>query len=100
MLGQGLFDAIRHFGRQGKIFYVHFRNVSGTPTHFQETFIDTGDVDMLAAMRAYQEVGFDGPMIPDHLLGIVGDTPFHHIANAYTIGYMRALMAAVGAPAG
>ncbi|GIV78195.1 mannonate dehydratase [Litorilinea aerophila] len=96
MLGQGLFEAIKHFGKQGKIFYVHFRNIAGSPTNFRETFIDTGDIDMLSAMKAYYEVGFDGPMIPDHLPDIIGDTPFRHIANAYTIGYMRALMKAVG----
>ena len=28
MLGQGVYDAIRHFGNQGKIFYVHFRNIA------------------------------------------------------------------------
>jgi len=94
MLGLGVYDAIRHFGKQGKIFYVHFRNVSGQAHNFQETFIDSGDIDMFKAMQVYKEIGFDGVMIPDHLPGIIGDSPYRHRSNAYAVGYMRALMAA------
>ncbi len=97
MLGTKVVDAIRHFGQQGKIFYVHFRNISGTPDNFHETFIDSGDLDMFATLKVYQEVGFDGVMIPDHLPHIIDDTPFGHRSNAYAIGYMRALMHAAGA---
>ncbi|NJN82574.1 MAG: hypothetical protein HC802_10090 [Caldilineaceae bacterium] len=86
MLGTGVYDAIRHFGKQGKIFYVHFRNVAGQSHDFKETFIDSGDIDMFKAMQAYKEVGFDGVMIPDHLPEIVGDSPFRHRSNAYAIG--------------
>ena len=35
-------DAIRYFGGQGKIFYVHFRNVRGQFPKFDEVFIDEG----------------------------------------------------------
>jgi mannonate dehydratase len=96
MVGEGVYDAIRHFGSQGKIFYVHFRNVAAQPGGFRETFIDSGDIDMFKALQAYKEVGFDGVMIPDHLPEIVGDSPFRHRSNAYAIGYMRALMHAAG----
>jgi mannonate dehydratase len=96
MLGEGVYDAIRHFGNQGKIFYVHFRNIAMQPGGFRETFMDSGDIDMLKALQTYKEVGFGGVMIPDHLPEIIGDSPFRHRANAYAIGYMRALMAAAG----
>jgi mannonate dehydratase len=100
MLGEGVYDAIRHFGNQGKIFYVHFRNVAmqrePSGRGFRETFIDNGDIDMFKAMQVYKEVGFDGVMIPDHLPEVVGDSPFRHRSNAYAVGYMRALMAAAG----
>ena len=99
MLGQGVFDAIRHFGNQGKIFYVHFRNVVGQMPAFREAFIDNGDIDMLEAMRVYKEVGFDGPMIPDHLPHMVGDENGARVARAHAIGYMKALMTAVGGAA-
>ena len=96
MLGQGVYDAIRHFGSQGKVFYVHFRNVAGQVPRFRETFIDTGDINMIKAMRIWKEVGYDGPMMPDHYPQIVGDTPFGHRARAHAQGYMKALMEMVG----
>jgi len=92
-----VYDAIRCFGSQGKIAYVHFRNVRGTVPAFEETFIDEGKVDMLEAMRAYRDVGFDGVMIVDHTPGMVGDTPWGHRGRAYAIGYMRALLKCVEA---
>lgn len=96
MLGQGVFQAIRHFAGQGKVFYVHLRNVVGTMPAFREAFIDNGDIDMLEAMRVWKKVGYDGPMIPDHLPHIVGDSRYAHRARAQAIGYMKALMQAVG----
>ncbi|MEX1021025.1 MAG: mannonate dehydratase [Litorilinea sp.] len=96
MVGDGIYDVIRHFGKQGKIFYVHFRNVAGKMPAFRETFIDSGDIDMFKAMQVYKEVGYEGVMIPDHLPHIIDDSPFGHRSNAYAIGYMRALMHAAG----
>ncbi len=97
MMGPKVFDAIRHFGKQGKIFYVHFRNVAGEMPHFRETFIDSGDIDMFEAIKVYKEVGYEGVMIPDHLPHMINDTSFGHQSNAYAIGYMRGIMKAAGA---
>ena len=55
--GKEIYDVIRYFGEQGKIFNVHFRNIKGGFLNFQETFPDDGDVDMLKALRVYREVG-------------------------------------------
>ena len=90
-------DAIRYFGGIKKIVYVHFRNVRGRFPKFDEVFIDEGDVDMLEAMRAYKEVGFEGVMIPDHSPRVAGDTEFRHRGMAHALGYMKALMKAVEA---
>ncbi len=54
--------AIRRLGPY--IRYVHFRDIRGTRERFVETFHDNGPTDMVAAMRAYREIGFDGPMRP------------------------------------
>ena len=97
MLGPGVYDAIRHFAAQGKVFYVHFRNVAGQLPVFREAFLDTGDIDMFKAMQVWKESGYDGPMMPDHYGHIVGDTDYGHRAHAHAIGYMQALMAAAGA---
>ncbi len=94
--GEEIFDVIRYFGQRGKIFNVHFRNISGRFLNFRETFIDDGDVDMLKAMRVYKEIGYDGMMMPDHVPKIAGDTQGLQ-AFAYTFGYIKALIAAVSA---
>src|SRR5690349_1186839 len=56
---------IRRWGAQGKIFFVHFRDVAGDASRFIEVFHDEGPADVLECMRADHETGFDGPMRPD-----------------------------------
>ena len=63
--------SIRRLGPH--IQYVHFRDVRGTPEDFVETFHDNGPTDMAAAMRAYRDVGFTGPMRPDHVPQLYGE---------------------------
>ncbi len=94
--GREIFDVIRYFGQRGKIFNVHFRNISGRFLDFRETFIDDGDIDMLKAMRVYKEIGYDKMMMPDHVPRIAGDTQGLQ-AFAFTFGYIKALIAAVAA---
>ena len=64
--------AIRRLGPH--ISYVHFRDVRGCVPKFHETFHDTGQTNMFEAIRAYQEVGFDGPMRPDHVPVLEGES--------------------------
>ncbi len=99
--GADVIGMIRYFGERDKINHVHFRNVRGSVPKFDEVFIDEGDVDMLEAMRAYHEVGYRYAIMPDHTPKVAGDTPQGHRGRAYALGYIKALMQAVGAkPAG
>ena len=91
-----ILDVIRYFGTRKKIFNVHFRNIRGGFLNFQETFPDAGDVDMLAALRVYKEVGYDGMLMPDHVPVIEGDKGGLQ-AFAFAYGYIRGLMQATGA---
>ncbi len=86
---------IRRFASQGKIAYVHFRNVSATLPRFDEVFIDEGYVDMLEALRAYHQNGFDGTLIPDHTPFISADNAWE-TGMAYALGYIRAGMQMLG----
>ena len=97
--GEGVLDAIRHFGADGRIFYVHFRDVQGSVPRFQECFPNEGNVDMLAALRALQEVGFDGFLIDDHVPAMLDDSAWHHRGRAWCTGYLSALVQAVQSPA-
>jgi len=89
--GREILDVIRYFGARRKIFNVHFRNIRGRFLNFQETFPDDGDVNMIAAMRVYKEVGYDGMIMPDHVPTITGD-PGGHQAFAFAFGYIQALI--------
>ena len=50
-------EMIRHFGA-GKIWKIHFRNVSAPLPHFVETFMDNGYYDMYKIMKALHDVEF------------------------------------------
>lgn len=92
-------SVIRHFGQQGKIFFVHLRDVRGTPDNFVETFHDDGKTDMLACMRAYRDIGFDGVYRPDHVPTMEGDSNenagYSSIGRLFAIGYLKGLQQAV-----
>lgn len=89
--------AIRRLGPHIK--YVHFRDVRGTREDFVETFHDNGQTDMAAAMRAYRDVGFTGPMRPDHVPQLVGEDDgepgYTMLGRLFAFGYMRGLIQAV-----
>jgi len=90
---------IRDFGRQGKIHFVHFRDVAGTPDRFVETFHEAGKTDMLACMQAYKEIGFTGVLRPDHVPTLEGDANddpcYSSIGRLLAIGYITGLREAV-----
>jgi len=90
---------IRHFGRQNKIFFVHFRDVRGTPEKFVETFHDDGQTDMLACIQAYCDIGFEGVLRPDHVPTMEGDSndnpSYSSIGRLFAIGYIKGLREAV-----
>lgn len=92
-------SVIHHFGTQGKIFFVHMRDVRGTAENFVETFHDDGKTDMLACMRAYREIDFDGLCRPDHVPTMEGDSNEHagysSIGRLFAIGYLKGLRQAV-----
>jgi mannonate dehydratase len=91
--------AIRHFGKQGKIFFVHFRDVRGTPEKFEETWHDEGKTDMLACLQAYRDISFEGVLRPDHVPTVEGDSNdnagYSSFGRLYAIGYIRGLRQAV-----
>ncbi len=91
--------AIRHFGKQDKIFFAHFRDVRGTPEKFVETFHDEGKTDMLACMEAYRDIGYDGVLRPDHVPTMEGDSndrpSYSSVGRLFAIGYIKGLREAV-----
>jgi mannonate dehydratase len=93
-MGVDIPATIRRLGPHMK--YVHFRDVRGTRESFTETFHDNGPTDMAAAMRAYRDIGFDGPMRPDHVPQMVGEDNgepgYTMLGRLFAYGYIRGLM--------
>ena len=90
-----LYEAVERYSREGKLAYVHLRNVRGKVPTYKETFIDEGDVDILRVLRILKEHHFDGMLIPDHAPQMSCGAPWH-AGMAYALGYMRAAMRAIG----
>ena len=93
--GEDVIKGIKHFGKQKKLFHVHFRNVRGTlpdDRGYSEVFVDDGDMDMAAVVRAMNDVGYDGVIDFDHPVTITGDRPLPKQYIAFAVGYMRGLL--------
>ena len=90
-MGKDVFGMIDDFGARGKIFAVHFRNVSSPLPRFTEALPDDGYLDMYKVMKALRKARCNASLIPDHYPGLVGDSN-RRIAEAYSIAYMRALL--------
>ena len=88
-------EVIRWFGSRKKIFNVHFRNIKGGRYSFTEEFPDNGDMDMPAALKIYQEVGYDGMIMPDHVPHIDADNSME-TAFAFCFGYIIGVFQANG----
>ncbi|MFC6102342.1 mannonate dehydratase [Olivibacter domesticus] len=100
LMGADIPALVRRWGKAGKIHFVHFRNVqdlSGVlpSTKFTETFHDEGQIDMYEAMKAYYDIGFKGPIRPDHVPTMAGEENtfpgYMTLGNLFAIGYIRGL---------
>jgi len=92
-MGVDIPETIRRLG--DSIHFVHFRDVSGEAADFVEEFHDAGPTDMLAAMEAYRDIGFDGVMRPDHVPTMAGEKNenpgYETLGRLFAIGYMKGL---------
>ena len=95
MMTDDLPAAIRKFGKQDKIFFVHFRDVIGDKDKFEESWHDAGKTDMAACMQAYKDINFNGVLRPDHVPTVAGDSNenagYSAFGRLYAIGYIRGL---------
>lgn len=96
-MGVDVIDAIRRIGGRSGIHHVHYRAVRGAVPRYEETFVDEGDVDMLEAMRAYKETGYELAIVSDHTPRIPGDLPGGKIGRSFSHGYIRGLVEAANA---
>ena len=90
---------IHHFGRRGKIHFVHLRDVVGTADNFHETWHDLGPTDLRACLQAYQDIGFTGVLRPDHVPTLAGESNaspgYATLGRLFAVGYIRGLLESV-----
>lgn len=95
--GEDVFEGIRHFGGQGKIFHVHFRNVRGTIPEqkgYEEVIPDSGDLNMFRVAKALHDVGYDGAIDYDHIMKLAGDESGRAYI-AFCVGQMHGFLNAM-----
>ncbi len=95
---------IDRFGPEGRIAYVHFRDVQGVVPRFQESFLGEGNYDPTAVLRRLAGVGFDGFIIDDHVPAMIGDedtwantssAAYCSRGRAHAIGYLQGILHAL-----
>jgi len=91
-MGADVYDAIRFFGSQNKLFKLHVRNVTN-PLYeeggFAETYPDDGYGDVVKMVSILSEIGFDGCIINDHLAPMVGGD---RVSEAYQTAYLKGVV--------
>ena len=99
-MGADVPATIRSLGKRNKIFFAHYRDIKGTVPKFEEAFHDDGDTDMAECMRAYRDVGFEGPIRPDHVPTLEGepnDPPGYTLmGRLFAVGYMKGVLDGIG----
>ena len=95
-MGEDIIDVIDHYGKQDKIFYVHFQTISNSlpgVNSLHEVFVDMpGYYDPVSVMQKLREVGFNGLIIPGHVPRVIGDGPWCERSNAMTVGYLKGIV--------
>ena len=90
-----VYDATAQYSSQGKLAYVHFRNIRGKVPNYRETFVDDGDIDMRRVLEILKANDFRGVLVPDHTPQMICGAPWH-AGMAYALGYMRCALQTIG----
>lgn len=93
VMGENLYEVIPEM--KDKIFFVHFRNVTGNKYAFRETFHDNGDIKMGEMIALYKKCGIDVPIRVDHVPTMAGEsetTGYAALGRLYAIGYLKGLL--------
>jgi len=87
-MGKNVFEAAHAFAKMGKLWKIHFRNVTSPIPDFVETYIDNGYTDMSKLMKTLVDLDFRGNLIADHVPAMAGA---RQSSWSYSMGYIRAL---------
>jgi mannonate dehydratase len=94
-------EVIDALGPEGRIFYVHFRDVQGTVPTFKESFLGEGNFNPARVIARLDASGFDGFLIDDHVPAVEGDLDtwgdtssdaYCSRGRAHAIGYLQGIL--------
>lgn len=101
LMNEDLFGLSERWLREGRINYLHLRDVTGDKKQFRETFHDNGPTPMAELLKHYADLGFDGPLRPDHAPVMYGEaqgtfdsglsTGYEITGKIFAIGYIRGI---------
>lgn len=94
MEGGDPYRAVDEYSTQGRLAYVHLRNVRGKAPYYKETHIDEGDLDVARVIGILSRNAFSGVIIPDHAPQLTCDAPWH-AGMAFAMGYLRACISGI-----
>jgi mannonate dehydratase len=86
-----ILEVVDYLGSRNQLVNVHMRNIKGGLGHFQEVYVDNGDMNFIEVMRALHRVGYDGMVMPDHIPQH-SDPASRDQGFAFSYGYFRAIL--------
>ena len=93
-MGEDVFKLIPEFGK--RIFFLHFRDVTGSKTCFRETFHDNGPTDMVELLRTTLKHAPDCLIRPDHTPTMAGESNenfgYTMQGNLFATGYIKGIL--------
>lgn len=94
IMGEDVEKVITDFAE--KIFFIHFRNTTGSIENFRETFHDNGKLDMAKLINLYNKLGIDVPIRVDHVPTLKNENTdvagYAALGRLFAIGYLKGLM--------
>ncbi|MBO4648569.1 MAG: mannonate dehydratase [Lentisphaeria bacterium] len=92
-MGEDVFKLIPEFGK--RIFFLHFRDITGTRDKFRETFHDNGPTDMVELLRVAEKYAPDCLLRPDHTPTMAGESNekfgYTMQGNLFAVGYIKGI---------
>lgn len=104
-MGEDIRELAKKWLSENRVAFLHIRDIEGDRENFRETFHDNGPTDMVEMFRIYKNLGFEGPVRPDHAPAMYGETQgefggsttvgYEITGKIFAIGYMKGLYEAV-----
>ena len=97
IMGEDLDKVIKDF--KEKIFFIHFRNTTGNPLSFRETYHDNGDLNMAHLLRIYKGLGINVPIRVDHVPTLKDENTevagYAALGRYFALGYLKGLLGGI-----